>query len=63
MIINENNKVVKEDMVVGNGCNSSEHVFGDGYDNIPYPITVSFYSEGKYEIVIEGRKAIARKIL
>lgn len=27
-----------------------------------YPYTVSFCSEGRYEVIIKGKKAIARKV-
>jgi len=62
MIENKNIRIVKEDMVLGNGCNKSEVRFGCGYDDFQYPLTVSFCSEGKYEVVIEGKKAVAVKV-
>ena len=58
MVNNQNIRVVKEDAVLGNGCDKCENSFGYGYD----PYTVSFCSEGKYEVVIKGKKAIARRI-
>lgn len=62
MIKNKNIKVVKEDAVLGNGCDRCESSFGQGYDDFVYPYTVSFCSEGKYEVVIKDKKAIARKV-
>lgn len=52
----------KEEAVLGNGRNSSEIIFGQGHNSFVFPYTVSFCSEGRYEVVIEGKKAIARKI-
>lgn len=62
MIENKNIRIVKEDMVLGNGCDKSEKTFGYGYDDFQYPLTVSFCSEGKYEIVIKGKHAIAKRV-
>lgn len=62
MIKNKNIRIVEEDMVLGNGYNKSEKSFGYGYDDFQYPLTVSFCSEGKYEVVIKGKKAVAIKI-
>lgn len=63
MIKNENVRAVTEDAVVGNKCcKSSSKTYGDGYDGFVYPYTVSFYSEGKYEVIIKGRKATVRKV-
>lgn len=62
MIKNKNIRVVEEDAVLGNGCDRCENSFGQGYDDFSYPYTVSFYSEGKYEVVIKGKKAIARRV-
>lgn len=62
MVENKGVRVVKEDAVLGNGRNESETYFGCGYNDFVFPYTVSFYSEGRYEVVIEGKKAIARKI-
>lgn len=36
--------------------------FRYGYDDFVYPYTVSFCSEGRYEVIIKGKKAIARKV-
>lgn len=48
--------------MLGNECNKSEKTFCRGYDDFVYPYTVSFCSEGKYEVIIKGKKAIARKV-
>jgi hypothetical protein len=61
MIENKNIRIVKEDAVVGNGCNRFEKSFGYGYDEFQFPLTVSFCSDGKYTVVIEGKKAIIKK--
>ena len=47
---------------LGNGCDRCENSFGYGYDDFVYPYTVSFCSEGRYEVIIKGKKAIARKV-
>ena len=62
MVENKNIRVVKEDAVLGNGCNRCENSLGYGYDDFVYPYTVSFCSEGRYEVIIKGKKAIARKV-
>lgn len=62
MVENKNIRVVKEDAVLGNGCDRCEKSFGYGYDDFVYPYTVSFCSEGRYEVIIKGKKAIARKV-
>ena len=62
MVETQNMRIVKEDAVLGNGCECCESSYGYGYDDFVYPYTVSFCSEGKYEVVIKGKKAIARKI-
>ena len=62
MVENKNIRIVKEDAVLGNECNKNEKTFCCGYDGFVYPYTVSFCSEGKYEVVIKGKKAIARKV-
>lgn len=48
--------------MLGNECNKSEKPFCRGYDDFVYPYIVSFCSEGKYEVIIKGKKAIARKV-
>lgn len=62
MIKNKNIKIVKEDMILGDGCNKSKMYFGHGYEDFQYPLTISFCSEGKYEVVIKGKSAIATKV-
>jgi hypothetical protein len=62
MIENKNIRIVKEDAVVGNGCNEHTRSFGYGYDNFQYPFTVSFCSEGEYRVVIKGKEANVKKI-
>lgn len=62
MIENKNIRIVKEDAVVGNGCDKCTKVFGYGYDEFQYPFTVSFCSEGRYEVVIKGKKAEVVKV-
>lgn len=62
MVENKNIRIVKEDAVLGNECNEHEKTFCRGYDDFVYPYTVSFCSEGKYEVVIKGKTAVARKV-
>lgn len=62
MVKTKNIKVVTEDAVVGDKCKESSKSFGMGYDKFQYPYTVSFCSEGKYEVVIEGKKARVIKV-
>lgn len=58
------NKVreVIEDAVVGSNCHKHEAWYGHGYDSFQFPFTVSFDSEGKYEVVIKGKTAIVQKV-
>ena len=53
---------VVEDAVVGNNCPRHEHSYGFGYDSFVFPFTVSFESEGKYEVIIKGKQAVVKKI-
>ena len=62
MVKNKNIRIVEEDAVVGNGCNKCTKSFGYGYDKFQYPFTVSFYGEGKYEVVIKGKQAKVVKV-
>lgn len=62
MIENKNIRIVKEDAVVGNGCDKSTKSFGCGYDDFQYPFTVSFCSEGEYRVVIRGKIAEVVKV-
>ena len=62
MIENKNIRIIKEDMVLGNGCDESEVKFGYGYDDFQYPLTVSFCSEGRYEVIIKGKHAVAKRV-
>jgi hypothetical protein len=59
----KHNKVreVIEDAVVGKDCCKHEHSYGMGYDSFQFPFTVSFDSEGKYEVVIKGKQAVVQK--
>ena len=61
-IENKNIRIVKEDAVVGNGCDNHTITFGGGFKEFQYPLTVSFCSEGRYEVVIKGKKATIVKI-
>ena len=58
------NKVreVIEDAVVGTNCEKHTKEFLSGYDTFQFPFTVSFESEGKYEVVIKGKKAVVEKV-
>lgn len=56
------NTVVKEDLVVEPGFTKAYTEFRDGYDEFQFPFTVSFECEGKYEVVIEGKKATVRRV-
>lgn len=62
MVKNKNIKIVTEDAVVGDMCQECSKSFGVGYDKFQYPYTVSFCSEGRYEVVIEGKKAKVIKV-
>lgn len=62
MIKNKNIRIVEEDMVLGDECRKHEKRFEAGYDDFQYPLTVSFCSEGKYEVIIQGKKAVAIKV-
>lgn len=62
MIENRNIRIVKEDAVVGNGCNKCTKTFDGGYDDFQYPFTVSFCGEGEYKVVIKGKFAEVVKV-
>ena len=61
MIENKNVRVVKEDVVIGNGCNQADIEFGSGYDNFQFPLTISFCDHGVYTVKIDGKKAFVKK--
>ena len=62
MIKHHNIREVIEDAVVGSKCYKHESYYGQGYDSFQFPFTVSFDSEGKYEVIIKGKKAIVQKV-
>lgn len=62
MVKNKNIRIVTEDAVLGVGHEGNRKHFGKGYEAFEYPYTVSFCSEGRYEVVIKGKDAYARKI-
>lgn len=37
-------------------------IFSDGYNDFEFPLTLSFYEHGKFEVVIEGKTATVKKI-
>ena len=55
-------RIVEEDAVVGQTCDYAERAYCKGYDEFQFPFTVSFDAEGKYEVVIEGKKATVKKV-
>lgn len=36
--------------------------FGYGYSDFKFPLTLSFYEHGKFEVVIEGKMATVKKV-
>ena len=62
MIKHHNVREVIEDAVVGSKCPKHEAWYGTGYDSFQFPFTVSFDSEGKYEVVIKGKTAVVQKV-
>lgn len=63
MVENKNIRIVKEDAVLGGNYGVSHTLeFGYGYDKFVYPYTVSFCGEGKYEVIIKNKRAVARKV-
>lgn len=63
IIKNKNIRVVIEDSIIGaDKAIKSEKSYGAGYDDFPYPYTVSFYGEGEYKVVIKGKTARVEKI-
>lgn len=36
--------------------------FGQGYEDFEFPLTLSFYEHGKYEVEIVGKRATVKKI-
>ena len=53
---------VIEDAVVGTNCVSFKKEYCSDYDSFQFPLTVSFDSEGKYEVVIKGKTATVKKV-
>lgn len=60
MIKEKTIRIVTEDGGVYN--RKHEKSFGHGYDDFVYPYTVSFMGEGRYEVVIKGKKATVVKV-
>ena len=56
------NTVVTEDVVVEPGFIKVSKEYDCGYDEFQFPFTVSFECAGKYEVVIEGKKATVRRV-
>lgn len=63
MVEEKKTKIVTEDAVMGgtHECTKSEHSFIREYDDVQFPLTVSFYKDGEYRIKIEGKKAVVEK--
>lgn len=62
MIKHKEIRIVEEDLVVGDKLTVAERSFGHGYDNFQFPLTVSFYSHGKYEVEIKGKRATVKRL-
>ncbi len=63
MVETRNVRIVKEDAVLG-GTGARKHtcVFGEGYDRVRLPFTISFCEEGEYRVIIKGKKVRAIKV-
>ena len=56
-------RIVKEDAVLGGtGAQKYTHIFGEGYDGVRFPFTISFCEEGEYRVIIKGKKVRAIKV-
>ena len=64
MIKHKEIRIVEEDLVVGYMTEVAvvERSFGDGCEDFQFPLTVSFWSHGKYEVEIKGKKAVVKRI-
>lgn len=64
MIKHKEIRIVEEDLVVGDMTKDAVtgKIFGDGYKDFQFPLTVSFYKHGKYEVEIKGKQAEVKRI-
>lgn len=64
MIKHKEIRIVEEDLVVSDMTEVAvaERSFGNGSENFQFPLTVSFYSHGKYEVEIKGKRATVKRI-
>lgn len=62
MIKHKEIRNVEEDLVVGDKTTVAERSFGYGYEEFQFPLTVSFYSHGKYEVEIKGKRATVKRL-
>lgn len=64
MIKHKEIRIVEEDLVIGDMTEAAvaKRSFGDGYEDFQFPLTVSFYSHGKYEVEIKGKRAMVKRI-
>lgn len=62
MIKHHKIREVIEDAVMGIGSKEATKTFGMGYDSFQFPYTVSFDCEGKFEVIIEGKKTRVRRV-
>lgn len=64
MIKHKEIRIVEEDLVVSDMTEVAvaERSFGNGSENFQFPLTVSFYSHGKYEVEIKWKRATVKRI-
>lgn len=64
MIKHKEIRIVEEDLVVVDMTEVAvaEKIWGHGYKDFQFPLTVSFYKHGKYEVEIKGKQATVKRI-
>lgn len=64
MIKHKEIRIVEEDLVVSDMTEAAVagKIFGDGYKDFQFPLTVSFCSHGRYEVEIKGKRATVKRI-
>ena len=53
---------ISQTKFIENECNKHEKTFCRGYGGFVYPYTVSFCNEGKYKVVIKGKRQSQEKL-
>lgn len=64
MIKHKEIRIVEEDLVISDMAEDAVagKIWGHGYKDFQFPLTVSFYKHGKYEVEIKGKQATVKRI-